>query len=134
MYSPAQTITEEAWVRACFVDIFGHPFLRGIFDVGILIEIEIPVGWPWGKRCAAGRGDLGCDKKPDVDNVAKLHLDALRGILYADDCQVGALVVEKRWGLKPRAEFVFRWRGPPPERAGRRALIESADLRRVGLA
>lgn len=133
LYSPAETILAENWVRTCFVDIFGNPFLYGIFDTAVLVDIEIPKAWQRTKRAAAARGDIPCDRKPDVDNVAKLYLDALRGLLYADDAQVGSLVVEKRWGEKPRAEFCFRWRGPPPERAGRRALIEDADFRRLGL-
>jgi Holliday junction resolvase RusA-like endonuclease len=35
-------------------------------------------------------------KKPDVDNVAKLILDAGNGIFYRDDRQVVRLGVEKR--------------------------------------
>lgn len=34
-------------------------------------------------------------KKPDVDNVAKIILDALNGIAYRDDKQVVTLIVKK---------------------------------------
>lgn len=36
-------------------------------------------------------------KKPDADNIAKSILDALNGLMYADDAQVFSLQVVKRW-------------------------------------
>ena len=36
-------------------------------------------------------------KKPDVDNVAKIILDALNGIAYKDDKQVVTLIVKKSY-------------------------------------
>lgn len=36
--------------------------------------------------------------RPDVDNVAKLVLDALKRRAFGDDCDVGALCVSKSWG------------------------------------
>ena len=36
-------------------------------------------------------------KKPDVDNVAKIILDALNGIAYRDDKQVVELYVKKSY-------------------------------------
>lgn len=44
-------------------------------------------------------------KKPDVDNIAKVFMDALNGIAYADDCQVIELCVAKLYGDRPRVEF-----------------------------
>jgi Holliday junction resolvase RusA-like endonuclease len=40
--------------------------------------------------------------RPDVDNVAKGILDSLNGVAWADDRQVGKLVVEKSYGEEPR--------------------------------
>lgn len=42
-----------------------------------------------------------CQKKPDVDNLAKIVLDSLNKIAYDDDAQVCRLLVEKRYG-RPR--------------------------------
>jgi Holliday junction resolvase RusA-like endonuclease len=39
---------------------------------------------------------------PDVDNVAKGVLDALKGIAWVDDKQVSRLVIEKSYGPKGR--------------------------------
>lgn len=40
--------------------------------------------------------------RPDVDNVAKSVLDSLNGIAWADDTQVGRLVVEKSYSTEGR--------------------------------
>ena len=42
-----------------------------------------------------------CMKKPDTDNVAKLVLDAMNGVVYSDDAQVVSLELIKRWSLIP---------------------------------
>ena len=43
-----------------------------------------------------------CQKKPDVDNLAKIVLDSLNKIAYDDDAQVCRLLVEKRYGETPQ--------------------------------
>jgi Holliday junction resolvase RusA-like endonuclease len=108
MYSPAQTITEEAWVRACFVKEFGQPFLIGPVCVRIEVFVAFPAGGTAKRRAAIERGEIFPLGKPDLDNIAKLHLDALNGILFRDDSQVVELTVLKRWGPVPQA--VFSWR------------------------
>jgi Holliday junction resolvase RusA-like endonuclease len=36
-------------------------------------------------------------RKPDLDNFLKLALDAMNGILVADDAQITSIIVKKRW-------------------------------------
>lgn len=36
-------------------------------------------------------------RKPDIDNFAKMVLDAANGILFADDAQITKLILSKRW-------------------------------------
>lgn len=42
------------------------------------------------------------EKKPDVDNIAKIILDALNGIAYKDDSQVVDLSVKKCFAAEAR--------------------------------
>lgn len=37
-------------------------------------------------------------KKPDIDNLAKAVTDALKGIVYADDCQIVEAHIWKQYG------------------------------------
>lgn len=41
-------------------------------------------------------------KKPDVDNIAKIILDALNKIAYIDDSQVIELIVKKRYSAESK--------------------------------
>ena len=53
-----------------------------------------PASWTKKRRLAALLGQE-LPKKPDLDNVAKVVLDALNGVVYQDDVQVWRLVVNK---------------------------------------
>lgn len=48
------------------------------------------------RKCA---GRAWCDLKPDVDNIAKIILDALNGVAFSDDKQVVLLQVGKFYTL-----------------------------------
>ena len=51
-------------------------------------------------------GEKWRDKKPDIDNVAKIVLDAASEILFGDDKQVCRLVVEQLTGAQGTEPFV----------------------------
>jgi Holliday junction resolvase RusA-like endonuclease len=44
-------------------------------------------------------------KKPDIDNVTKIILDALNGLAYEDDAQVVKITAEKFYSDRPRVEI-----------------------------
>jgi Holliday junction resolvase RusA-like endonuclease len=46
-------------------------------------------------------------KKPDVDNVAKLVMDALEGYAYRADAAIADLRAVKLWGSPARTEVVL---------------------------
>jgi len=54
------------------------------------------------RRAAMLAGYEHPTKKPDVDNVAKLTMDALRNVCWRDDVQVVDLLIFKRWDENPR--------------------------------
>ena len=43
-------------------------------------------------------------KKPDIDNIAKVVLDALNDVAYGDDTQVVSLCMAKKYAESPRVE------------------------------
>ena len=48
------------------------------------------------------------NKKPDVDNVAKVCLDALNGVAFEDDSSISALEITKRFGKKPMVKIFIK--------------------------
>jgi Holliday junction resolvase RusA-like endonuclease len=59
-------------------------------------------------------------QRPDCDNVGKLALDALTGIVWTDDDQVSDLTVLKRWANVPSLT-IFVSRFDALKQAGRAA-------------
>jgi Holliday junction resolvase RusA-like endonuclease len=54
------------------------------------------------------------DKKPDLDNLAKLTLDAMNGIFFYDDAQIVKLILEKGFDDKPRTFVAIMQKGEAP--------------------
>lgn len=62
-------------------------------DQAVCLEIEFVFK-------ALKKKDIGTyrPRKPDLDNLTKMVMDAANGILYHDDAQVTESRVSKRWG------------------------------------
>lgn len=72
--------------------------------------VEVYVCWryPWRKSEAKKNmvdGYRPCDKRPDIDNLAKSLFDAMtRACIFQDDSQIATLTFQKEWGDKPGIE------------------------------
>ena len=51
-------------------------------------------------------GDPFCLAKPDLDNAAKLVMDALEGYAYPRDVTIADLRTRKLWGSPARTEVI----------------------------
>lgn len=74
----------------------------------VVAYLPVPPSWNAGKRDAALAGALVPNAKPDWDNIGKT-MDALKGIVWADDKQVADARVRKLYSERPRLE-VNVWR------------------------
>lgn len=75
-------------------------------SVGIISYRKIGTGrqrWFWK---AASMGLVVPLSKPDVDNVEKLILDAMTGVVYPDDKQVFCVTNSKTFSDNPRTEIL----------------------------
>jgi Holliday junction resolvase RusA-like endonuclease len=83
-------------------------------------QFERHLGWA-AKAVMAGRGPsagaisitavfeitMSPTAKPDLDNYVKSALDALKGIVFFDDCQVVAIDARKVCSSKPRTTLTI---------------------------
>ena len=69
--------------------------------------MPIPKSWNKGKQEAARRGELYPTSRPDIDNLAKIVMDALNGIAYVDDAQIVQLVINKVYSEHPCMEVLI---------------------------
>ncbi len=77
--------------------------IEGNISVSMTFFMPIPKSWSQKRR----KEVLGKPhtKKPDIDNFAKMYLDALNGVVFRDDAQVAYLLCEKIYCDKPRTEI-----------------------------
>ena len=85
--------------------------MKGAFCVEVAAIVEPPKSWPKGKREAAMRSNYWHTVKPDMDNILKLK-DALKGIVWDDDCQVAWENGFKKYGRNAGLTFQIHTLGP----------------------
>ena len=95
-YTPKKTVDYEKKIRACY-SIQGGKRFEGAVFVGVTAYMPIPKNTTKKERALIEAGELLPTKKPDVDNVLKVVLDALNGIAYDDDKQVTRSLSRKRY-------------------------------------
>lgn len=82
--------------------------ITGPVEVSIRFVFEVTPSWPAWKRSAALAGRYLHTKKPDLDNLVKLVLDALNGLAWVDDTQVVAGKLVKAYGETARTDVEIR--------------------------
>ena len=98
-YTPDETRNNEAFVKSRFLAV--NPGVRPL-DEPVFMRIRAyfapPASTPKKKVAAMIAGQLCPTKKPDIDNIVKLYLDALNGLAYRDDSLVVELHCSKHYG------------------------------------
>lgn len=102
--TPQDTLNYENLVRWTFTSMEGTRKLEGEIEAKIVAMYSMPKSMTKKNRQLVDEGKLHPTKKPDLDNVAKIILDALNKLAFDDDSQVVKLVVEKHFSDNPRVE------------------------------
>ncbi|WP_289687692.1 RusA family crossover junction endodeoxyribonuclease [Faecalibaculum rodentium] len=103
--TPSKTVRYEFLVRLSYMQQIGQSVqLEGPLSAEISAYFTIPKSASKKKRQQMLDGELHPTKKPDTDNLAKIVLDALNGIAYADDKDIVRLNVKKIWSEQPRVD------------------------------
>jgi Holliday junction resolvase RusA-like endonuclease len=107
-YTPKKTVDYEKLIASKALSAM-CPAIPVETPVAIFIWINhaIPASYSK-KRKEACLNGLEFPKKPDLDNVAKLYLDAMNGIVYKDDVQVVKLRVSKRYDTVASVHVLVR--------------------------
>lgn len=100
-YTPKATRDYERDIREAFENATGRPPepFSGPIAVCIMTYRQLPKSTP---KSVYSEPDT---HKPDIDNVAKIVLDALNGVAWEDDAQVTSLTVVKL-DREKREEFL----------------------------
>ena len=102
-YTPEATKMAERNLQAQAI-MFKRPEKPCVTPVSVEIEFYMPLPMSDSKR-GRERKLSGLEfpaKKPDIDNLAKLVLDALNGVYWHDDNQIVELNLRKKYSDEPR--------------------------------
>lgn len=103
-YTPEKTASYENLVKLAAAEAMkGTELITGPVKVRIFLFVTPPASWSNKKRINALNGGIFPTSKPDLDNSAKLALDACNEIVWKDDKQVVDLTVRKRYAEQARA-------------------------------
>lgn len=105
-FTPAKTVHYETYIRELFaVQYPGFEPLTGPVVLKVWAYFSIPKGASKRMRELMEGGFVRRDKRPDWDNIGKVVSDALNGLAYTDDGQIGAASIEKIYSGRPRLEI-----------------------------
>lgn len=106
-YTPEKTVLYENLIKVCYRQVSDY-----LSDKPLHITIEAvyePVkSASKAQREAMLSGLIKPTKKPDIDNIAKVVLDALNGVAYKDDTQVIELDLIKSYGPFAKLNLIVR--------------------------
>lgn len=104
-YTPEATRRYEAEIQAAWM-LAGGRMLDGAVAVSIAAYQALPKSATRAQRHAAERGEIWPIRKPDLDNIIKITLDALNGLAYRDDTQVTVLDARKEYATDGESRLV----------------------------
>ena len=108
-YNPQENVSYENWVRVCYKNQIGDMAFKDDdpLKVSITAYFQIPTSWSKKKTAQALANEIKPTNSKDVDNIAKIILDALNGVAFKDDHYVTDLEVKKRYSDIPRVEILI---------------------------
>lgn len=109
-YTPEATVNFETLTKLAYQQA-GGGMHEGAISLTIYAYYSIPQSASKKKQTAMLEGHEMPMIKPDVDNVAKIIMDALNQIAYSDDKQVVDLRVLKAYSAEPRTKVVVEEAG-----------------------
>ena len=101
-YTPAKTAKAEREFKAQAIQFKPDKPVTGPVELTIAVYRDIPKSFSKKKRDDALKMWIRPVSRPDCDNYAKLILDAMNQIFFADDSQVVSLTVHKFYSDRPR--------------------------------
>ena len=110
-YTPEKTVVYESRVRFEYIRHCKVRFPEdAVLEVDITAVFSIPKRTP--KKNLAGMldGSVRPTRKPDVDNIVKIILDALNGVVYKDDAKVVAVTARKIYGKDENVGVIVKIR------------------------
>ena len=107
VYTPGKTKDYEFLIQQYFKMKYpNYHTLEERVAIEIIAYLKIPKSTSKVKKQDMLDNKISPTKKPDVDNIAKVILDAMNKFVFKDDNQVAKISVEKRYGEEEKIEVL----------------------------
>lgn len=102
-YTPAKTKEYEELVKQYFIIKYRriNP-LEGRIKINITAYFSVTKNTSKKQEESMLNNTISPTKKPDIDNIAKIILDALNKLAFKDDNQITKLEIEKKYGTEEK--------------------------------
>lgn len=102
-YTDSETRAYEDKIAAIYMLKYGteHFAAKDFLHMQVLATFPIPKNTKKSDRINMILGEIFPSRKPDIDNILKVVMDALNGVAYKDDSRVSALLGQKCYGYEP---------------------------------
>ena len=100
VYTPTRTKDYECLVEQYF--LLKYPRFKQIekrVKINIIAYFEIPKSTKKTLIEPMLKNEISPTKKPDIDNIVKIVLDAMNKFAFKDDTQITKLEIEKKYGI-----------------------------------
>ena len=103
-YTDSETKAYEKKIVAFYKKTYGGFRWGDAAFIRIKVTAHYPIPKSATKAAIAGMqaGRILPSRKPDIDNVLKIVLDALNGVAYKDDSRVVCVEAEKVYSMTPK--------------------------------
>ncbi len=105
-YTPKKTSGYERTIKTAYLNKYTYLSKKSL-RIKICAYLEVAKSHSKVKKTKMLNNLLQCTKKPDIDNIVKVVLDALNKVAYQDDTQVVELVAIKRWSNESRLKVII---------------------------
>lgn len=106
VYTPTKTKDYETLVEQYF--LLKYPRFKEIVGrakVTITAYFEVPKSTKKSDKENMLNNIISPTKKPDIDNIVKIVLDAMNKLAFKDDTQITKLEVEKIYGIEEKLQI-----------------------------
>ena len=109
VYTPRNTRDYEKIIKTFYkINNFKAFKKDDALEISAIAYYQIPKNTKKSHKLLMLKGKMLPTKKPDIDNIIKVVLDALNGIAYHDDSQVCKVNFMKMYSEDPRLKILIK--------------------------
>lgn len=106
VYTPTKTKNYEYLTRFYFTQKYqDYTPVEGRVKISIIAYFDIPKSTSKKKEAEMLGNRISPTKKPDIDNITKVVLDALNKFAYKDDTQITEITVVKKYASTQKVKI-----------------------------